>query len=147
MNPAHLPKHLFKSARVVPITLVIVVVLALGGGAAFAVHLATQASVGALTVIPGQPAITVTLPGKVPAFTEADVRAFYTASHGFPGARALDGTAPPIASIAFMSREQAEANVTHHESLSELPTGALVCVVMVQGPFGLAHIGSALRPV
>jgi hypothetical protein len=43
-----------------------------------------------------------------------------------------------------MSREQAEANVTHHESLSELPTGALVCVVMVQGPFGLAHIGGAV---
>ena len=133
-----LSTHLPKSARVLPITLVLTVLLALGGGVAFAVHLASQASVVS-AVNPGQPAISVTLPGKAPAFTEADVRAFYTASHGFPNGRMPTGGIPPIASITFMSREQAEANVTHHESLSELPTGALVCVLMVQGP--LIHVG------
>lgn len=75
----------------------------------------------------------MTLPGQVPAFTAADVRAYYTASKGFPGLRTPDFKAPPIESITFMSAGQAEATIMHHGSLG-LSANALVCVVAVGGP-------------
>jgi hypothetical protein len=126
-----------KSARLLPVTIAIVAVLAVASGAAFAVHLANQQGIGPFDRTQlGMRAIGVTLPGQVPAFTQADVRAFFTLPPDVGGIHIFtpDGTVPRIQSITFMSREQAQAYTMLHDSLSGLPADALVCVVVVNGP-------------
>ncbi|HEV2235962.1 MAG TPA: hypothetical protein VGR57_04790 [Ktedonobacterales bacterium] len=137
-----------KSARLLPITLAVVALLALAGGVAVAAHLNATPSLAGAGAAPehlGMPAIDVTRPGQVPAFTEADVRAFYTLSHGFPGGRLVGGGAPPIQSIIFMPASQAESGVMHHDTTG-LPASALVCVVVVSGPMRwTGHGGPSIR--
>lgn len=149
----HLPKRLPKSAHLLPITLVIVGVLAVASGAAFAVHLANQRGIGPFDRTQlGTPAIAVTRPGEVPAFTKADVRDFFTLPPdvgGLTHVRAADGKVPRIQSITFMSREQAQAYTMLHDSLNGLPADALVCVVVVNGPlfsFGPGLPGNLTDP-
>jgi hypothetical protein len=81
----------------------------------------------------------------VPAFTQADVRDFFTSPLSYIGEsnRVLtpDGMVPRIQSITFMSREQAQAYTMLHDSLNGLPADALVCVVVVNGPLKLVHLG------
>jgi hypothetical protein len=129
--------HLPKSARVLPITTAIVALLAFASGAAFALHLADQRGIGPFDRTQlGLPAIAVTRPGQVPAFTQADVRDFFTLPPdvgGFPNVRSPDGV-PRIQSMTFMSREQAQAYTMLHDNLNGLPADALVCVVVVNGP-------------
>jgi hypothetical protein len=135
--------HLPKSARLLPLTLALVVVLALAGGAAFAVHLANDRGIGPFDRSQlGAPAIPVTLPGQVPAFTKADVRDYFALPPYVSGHHLLtpDGK-PRIKSIIFMSREQAQAYTMLHDRLNELPAGALVCVVQVNGPLFLVGLG------
>jgi hypothetical protein len=137
--------HLPKSARLLPITLAVVAVLALATGAAFAVHLANQQGIGPFDRMQlGTPAIAVTRPGQVPAFTTTDVRDFFTPPVNIGAYSVIltsDGKAPRIQSITFMSREQAQAYTMLHDSLNGLPADALVCVVVVNGPLTLVHLG------
>lgn len=139
-------KRLARPVSLLPITVAIVAVLALAGGAAFAAHLANQRGIGPFDRTQlGTPAIGVTLPGQVPAFTKADVHEFFTLPPdvgGFPNLRTPDGKVPRIQSITFMSREQAQAYTMLHDSLSGLPADALVCVVVVNGP--IIHVGLEL---
>jgi hypothetical protein len=140
-----------RSARVFLPALIVTLLFAVAGGVALAAHLNQQATLHVVTSaarndLPsynangskGANAITPSLPGQVPAFTEADVRAYYVRAHGFPGGGAPDGRMAPIQSITFMPREQAEAGL-RGERLG-LPAGRIVCVLIVSGPLRLNDI-------
>lgn len=89
---------------------------------------------------PGVHAIVPSLPGKVPAYTVNDVRA-YLAGHPFQSTTA--GLPPRITEIAFITREQAETAMAG-ESLAPLPPGSLVCYVEYAGPFDVRRAPSIL---
>jgi hypothetical protein len=140
--------HPSKPARLLAITTAVVAVLALASGVALAVHLANQQGIGPFDrTHVGLYAIPATRPGQVPAFTEADVRDFFTPPLYVGGSSTqvwtTDGTAPRIQSITFMSRARAQAYTMLHDSLNGLPADALVCVVVVNGPLILVHVGPA----
>jgi hypothetical protein len=138
--------------RAFPFT--IAAILVLGGGIAFAAHSMLTTTSGSVPpgspgdpavagkpVLPttGVPAITPSLVGHVPAFTERDVRA-HLAIRPFSLGRTPSGGSAPIASVQFITREQAEVLIEN--SLSEVAPGHIVCYVKFAGPLvatGLAE--------
>jgi hypothetical protein len=123
--------------RAFPFT--IAALLVLTGGIAFAAQsiLSSSPPVSTPTVAQGTPAITPRLPGRVPAFTESDVRAYF-AHFPFPGT--TTGLPATVTSVQFITREQASAAM-NGESLSEVPSGALVCYVVLTGHFNPRALG------
>ncbi len=131
-----------KLLRTFPVSITLLVVLAIASGVALAAH--AGHAVPATSCRPlnavdavGAPAIAVTQPCQVPAFTESDV-GDYIAANGFPGGKAFaaDGVTPVIPAISrvsFVPREQAEA-LLQGESLGSIPPGTLVCYVEFAGP-------------
>lgn len=80
---------------------------------------------------PGIPAIQPTKQG-IPAYTVEDVRQ-YVLTHGFPSGPTLSGAPPTILEIRFITAHQA-SSLMRGES-ADRPDNALVCYVLVQGPF------------
>jgi hypothetical protein len=123
--------------RAFPFT--IAAILVLGGGLAFAAHAAlTQTSA---PVPPGATGIPVLTPG----FTESGVRAYF-ATHFFSLGRTPSGGHPPISSVQFITREQAEAAM-NGDSLDQVAPGHIVCYVTFAGPIVASGIGGPPRLV
>lgn len=93
-------------------------------------------------------AIPITQPGKTPAYTVDDVRAFI-ASH--PGGDLTTASGAPfsIDDVRFVTREEAE-QMTRGESLEgQVAPGELVCIVSLTGPFSnnaISIMANAPRP-
>jgi hypothetical protein len=134
-------------------SLVALALALVGGGLVFA---ATRAPTTAATPpavaagprtrpAPGTPAIHPTLSGAAvtrnggATYTVADVQQYLAANPGaFPPNRPIQPL--KVAQIAFMTREQAEANM-HGESLDgQVPPGGLVCYVKLTGPFSTVSL-------
>ncbi len=81
---------------------------------------------------PGVPAISPTLPGKIPAYTTEDVRR-YISSHALPAGLTVSGKQPAITKIEFISAHQ--ANLLLQGKSIERPDTALVCYVELNGLF------------
>jgi hypothetical protein len=80
---------------------------------------------------PGIPAIQPTKPG-IPAYTVEDVRQ-YVLTYGFPGGKPLSGGPPVILAIQFITAQ--EASILMRGESADRPDTALVCYVLVKGPF------------
>jgi hypothetical protein len=115
------------------------VTLACGSGSTLVVqtqHQTQRLQVALPKGAPQQPvgaqAITPTQPGRSPAFTSDDVKAYLLKS-GVPGAVVDDPKAITILSIDFIASKEASARL-NGEALG-LPDGYLVCFVRLQGQF------------
>jgi len=107
------------------------------------VHRAFQVS---QSYVPGNPAIQPHLSQNAsgPAFTQADVIAFFT-KYGFFAGPVVAGAHLKILTIQFISARQA-SQLMVGESVGR-PDDALVCYVKVEGPFLLTNIrGGPPRP-
>lgn len=72
-----------------------------------------------------------------PAFTVTDVKN-YVAEHGFPGGPVIHGSSPTVVKVLFITARQASM-VMHGESIGR-PDNALVCYVLLRGPFDTSYI-------
>lgn len=88
-------------------------------------------------------AIPITQPGKTPAYTVEDVRAF-VATQPNGALNTVSGAPFSIDAVEFVSREQAE-HMTHGAYSEEAGApGDLVCIVRLTGPF--SGQGMSLMP-
>jgi hypothetical protein len=91
-----------------------------------------------LPAAPGLPAIHPTRAG-IPAYTVADVQA-YVLTAGFSGGPTSSGKSPTILNITFITA-RAASTLVQADNIG-LPDDALVCYVVVQGPFEGKRISS-----
>jgi hypothetical protein len=68
----------------------------------------------------------------IPAFTVNDVKN-YIARYGFPGGPTVKGSSPTVMKVLFITAKQ--ASILMHGEETGRPDNALVCYVLLKGPF------------
>ncbi|MGB8347237.1 MAG: hypothetical protein WCD86_20285 [Ktedonobacteraceae bacterium] len=90
---------------------------------------------------PGVPAIVpshnVGTNTMIPAFTVSDVKS-YISKNGFPGGPTVKGSSPTVLKVLFITAKQASILMRGEDT--GRPDNALVCYVLLKGPFDTSSI-------